>query len=321
MKAYHVYVLRQARDPVEDTATRSLELITHMYSCLTHREFNPDIPLVLVADSRTVDYYNHWNITSLYDEIVTELFDDYPRERISSRFWASPKIWAMSKLSAPFVIFDTDIVLQKPLAQYSDCDVLYLHRELSAQYPNIFDVTGPPGFVWGKEITRSFLNTQPMNCALVGMFNEAFKSDYVRAYFDFVLNSTGEMQFANENSHLMSAPQSPQIMMEQWFLAALAEYWTRVGGRRIVTKAFCKVISGPDGFMPLDLDLPTHTVGAELERTFYHLWGAKDHQHDKNSVFFAAARKILTDATRIVENSRYHDILKKPFNSLIEALH
>lgn len=291
-----------------------------MYSCLTHKEFNPDIPLTLVADSRTVDYFDHWKITSLYDEIITDIFDDYPRDRISSRFWASPKIWAMSKLSTPLVIFDTDIVLQKPLANFSDCDVLYLHRELSAQYPNIFDVTGPPGFVWDKEITKSFLNTQPMNCAVVGMFNEAFKSDYVRAYFDFVLNSTGEMQFANENSHLMNAPQSPQIMIEQWFLAALAEYWTRVGGRRIVTRAFCKVISGPDCFMPFDLDVPAYAVADELERSFYHLWGAKDHQNDKDHVFFQGAKKTLTSARRIVENSNYRDILREPFGLLTAAL-
>ena len=320
LKAYHVYSLREARDPVHDTKTRALELITHMYSCLTHKEFNPDIPLGLIADSRTVEYFSYWNITNLYDEIVTDIFDDYPRERVSPKFWASPKLWAMSKLSTPFVIFDTDIVLQKPLADYADCDVMYLHREFSAQYPNIFDVTGPSGFVWGEEITKSFLNTQPMNCAVVGMFNETFKSDYVRAYFDFVLNSTGELQFANENSHLMYAPESAQILMEQWFLAALAEYWNRVGGRRITCKAFCKVISGPDCFKPLDLDLPESVVGAQLEHTFYHLWGAKDHQHDKAHPFFHAAKKTLTDATRIVENSEYREILQEPFGMLIAAL-
>ncbi len=321
MRAYHVYVLNSERNPVVDTRTRPLELITHMYSCLTHKEFNHDIPLVLIADTRTVEYFDHWKITRLYDEIIVDIFDDYPRERISHRFWASPKIWAMSKLATPFVIFDTDIVLQKPLREFTDCDLLYLHREFSGPYPNIFDVEGPPGFVWDEQITKSFHNSQPMNCAVIGMFNEALKSDYVTAYFDFVLDSTGELQYANQNSHRMTPPNSAQIMIEQWFLAALVEYWRRVGGRPITTKSFSGVVSCDDYFMPYDLDLPPSSVDEELHRTFYHLWGAKNFQNDKDNPYFQQARDIVTSATRIVENSEYFDLLEEPFNALIAALH
>ena len=321
LKAYHVYVVNDARDPAVDTATRTLELITHMYSCLTHKEFNPDIPLVLIADDRTVDYFDHWNITSLYDEIVTDILDDYPRHRVSRRFWASPKIWAMSKLLTPFVIFDTDLVLQKPLVDFFDCDLLYLHRELSGPYPNIFDVEGPPSFVWDEEIRKSFSNCLPMNCALIGMFNEAFKSDYVTAYFNYVLDSTGELQYANRNSQRMTPENSAQIMIEQWFIAALVEYWRRIGGREITTKSYSRVISCDDYFMPYDPDLPANSVDAELDYTFYHLWGAKKYQNDRSNPFFQKARSTLIGATRIVENSPYRDVLREPFGALIAELH
>ena len=321
LKAYHVYVLNKACDPAEAAATRPLELVTHMYSCLTHKEFNPDIQLVLIADPATVTFFDYWKITNLYDEVITDFFDDYPRDRISRRFWASPKIWAMSKLPTPFLILDTDLVLQKPLADFFDCDLLYLHRELSGPYPNIFDVEGPPGFVWDDEIRKSFRNCLPMNCALIGMFNEAFKSDYVTAYFQYVLDSTGELQYANRNSKRMTPVESAQIMIEQWFIAALVEYWRRVGGRQITTKSYSRVISCDDYFMPYDPDAPASSVNDELDYTFYHLWGAKKYQNDRSSPFFQKARSTLIGATRIVENSPYRDVLREPFGALIAALH
>ena len=85
MKAYHVYIIRN-REP------ETFELITHMYSCINHRNVNPDVSLCLITDSKTKEFYDKWKITSLYDEVITNFFDDYPYDRISHNFWASPKI-------------------------------------------------------------------------------------------------------------------------------------------------------------------------------------------------------------------------------------
>ncbi|MGI9124366.1 MAG: DUF6734 family protein, partial [Mycobacterium sp.] len=200
MKAYHVYIISTQYPSDAGIEQRKFELLTHMYSCINHKTVNPDIPLCLVTDHNTLKYYDDWKLTGLYDEIITDFHDDYPRERISKNFWASPKIWAMSKLQAPFLIFDTDIILHKPLAGYQDCDLLYLHRETSTIYPNIFDITGSPGFLWDEEMVRCFRGTLPMNCAVVGMFNEEFKNDYVKRYFEFALDAPGDVQYANANS-------------------------------------------------------------------------------------------------------------------------
>ena len=221
-------------------------------------------------------YYDSLNITALYDEVITDLHADYPRDRISSAFWASPKIWAMAKLQTPFVIFDTDLVPHKPLGHYADCDLLYLHRETSAIYPNIFDIQGPPGFAWDDDMVPSFRESQPMNCAVVGMFNEAFARDYARRYFDFVLDAPGEVLFATADSHKMNRPGAAQIVAEQWLLAAVAQHWKNFKSSPLKTRAVCKAIwTHGLCFSPFDMDLGGDAVAAEVASTFYHLWGAK----------------------------------------------
>jgi hypothetical protein len=297
---------------------RPLELITHIYSCLNHTTVNPDIPLILITDPRTKKYYDDLNITALYDDVITNLYDDYPKDRISPNFWASPKMWAMSKLTAPFVIFDTDLVVHTPLANYADCDLLYLHRETSTVYPNIFDVAVPPGFVWNDQLAWSFRNSQPMNCAVVGMFNDSFKSDYVRQYFEFVLDSTGEVYFATEGSRKSYPWSSAQIIAEQWLLAAMADYWTNCLKIPIISRALCKAVWTGEQFFPFEMDLGSQIISAELDSYFYHLWGAKAVQRRKDYGEYMRIRDVLKTGRYIVETNSRFDAVKELFNELIE---
>jgi hypothetical protein len=313
MKAYHVYIIRN-REP------ETFELITHMYSCINHRNVNPDVPLSLITDSKTKEFYDKWKITSLYDEVITNFFDDYPYDRISHNFWASPKIWAMGKLKAPFIILDTDLLLHNPLSTYTNCDLAYLHRETSVSYPNIFDVHGPEGFVWDDDMLKSFRNTQPMNCAVIGMFNDSFKSDFVKRYFDFVLDSSGDVSYATEHSHRMQPLSSAQIMMEQWFIAALANYWTYVLNVPIKTQAVCKVLYSSEGFFTYDMDMGHDVASPELNNTLYHLWGAKQYQNDKTHELHISTRDMLYGGKHLVESSSYYNILKEPFDKLLTDL-
>ena len=317
MKAYHVYLFNGPYPAKAETEPRPFELITHIYSCLNHANINPDIPLCLVTDERTKRYYDDLNITALYDEVITNLHDDYPRDRIASTFWASPKIWAMSKLSAPFVIFDTDLVLHKPMKDYMNCDLLYLHRETSAIYPNLFDVKGPPGFAWDDDLVWSFRNTQPMNCAVVGIFNDAFKSDYVRRYFDFVLDSTGEVLFATEGSRKMHPWSSAQILAEQWLIAAVADYWKNSKGTPVRTQAVCNAIWSSEFFFPFNMDLGSDAIAAEVESSFYHLWGAKAVQNNKGSDKHQVVREVLSSGRHIVEKNPRFNAVKDLFDTLM----
>ena len=320
IKAYHVYINSNPYPADADIEQRKFELLTHIYSCINHKTVNPDIPLCLITDENTVKYYDDWRLTGLYDEVITHFHDDYPRDRISANFWASPKIWAMSKLHTPFVILDTDIVFHKPLAGYFDCDLLYLHRETTTLYPNLFDITGPPGFAWDDEMIRCFMFALPMNCALVGMFNEAFKADYVRRYFDFALDAPGDVQYPNEDSHRMYPWSSAQIIAEQWLLAALAYYWKNVVKAPLRTRAACTALWASIDFSPQDMDLGTETIQDELDSTFYHLWGAKRHQNNPQSAFYDTVRNTLLRGRHIVEQSPQYDSVKEVYLHLISRL-
>lgn len=323
MKAYHVYVLKPQHPENSGIGRRTFELLTHIYSCINHKTVNPDIPLVLITDQNTLRYYDDWQLTGLYDEVVTDVYDDYPSDRISQNFWASPKIWAMSKLRAPFFIFDTDLVLHKPLARYTtDCDLLYLHRETSASYPNIFDITGPPGFVWSDDLVGCFLNTLPMNCAVTGMFNEQLKADYVRRYFEFVLDAPGDVQYANPNSRRMHQYSPAQIVVEQWLLAALAYYLATVAGIPTRTRAVVKALWTWDELSPLDMDmLPgSEAFAAEVGGTFFHLWGAKRFQNEPGHQFHESVRQTLLRGRSIVEESPQYPIVRDVYDDIIARL-
>ena len=320
IKAYHVYLFNGPYPSKAEVEPRPFELITHIYSCLNHGTVNPDIPLCLITDERTKKYYDDLNITALYDEVITDLFDDYPRDRISPAFWASPKIWAMSKLQAPFVIFDTDLVLHKPLAHFANCDLLYLHRETSAIYPSIYDLVGRPGFVWDEKLAWSFRNTQPMNCAVVGMFNDAFRADYVKRYFDFVLDAPGEVLHATEGSRTWHPCSAAQIVAEQWLLAAVADFWKYAKGTPIRTQAMCKVIWTSERFFPLDMDLPFEDSDSETASSFYHLWGAKLDQDEKGSLKYLAVRDALNRGRHIVERNDRFNAVRGLFDKLMDLM-
>lgn len=325
MKAHHIHLMRTTQsDWVADPATlihrRKFELLTHMYSCINHKTKNPDIPLTLITDESTLAYYDLWQLTGLYDDVITDFHDDYPHDRVSKRFWSSPKIWAMHKLQAPFVIFDTDTVIHKPLSTYTDCDLLYLHRETPNMYPNPLDIAGPPGFKWDEGMLRSFRGTLPMNCAVVGMFNEAFKRDYVERYFEFVLDAPGDMLFENQNIYKDDQWASAQMIAEQWLVAALAHKWNNIDNKPLRTRALVKALWTSEDFSPLDMDQEPSTIQAELSGNFYRLWGAKQIQNDPADEHYDLVRNTLLGGRSIVEESPQYSIVKDVYEQIIVGL-
>jgi len=313
MNAYHIYV-------VGENPPREFELITQIYSCLNHRISNPELPLYLVTDLKSKDFFESYNITKLYDAVITDIFDDYPYEQISHRYWASPKIWAMSKLQTPFVVYDTDLVLNKNIQPYTNLDLLYLHRETTSTYPNIFDVHHNENFEWDVDFAKSLKDTLPMNCAVVGMFNEEFKKEYTDFYFNFVLNSTGEISYATEKSHFMYDGNGAQIMMEQWLLAGLAHDWQKRRNIDFKTKSFCNIIHTSETLRLIDMDSHPDEAITEISSTMYHLWGAKEYQDKVEHEVYKRAQSQLIGAEWLVLQSPYYDVIKDSYYSLIEKI-
>jgi hypothetical protein len=313
MKAYHIYV-------VNNKYPRQFELITQMYSCLNHKNSNPEIPLCLVTDRNTLNFFKKHSIHHLYDEVITDIFDDYPIDIISSKYWASPKIWAMSKLKTPFVVYDTDLVLNRKIIPSSNCDLLYLHRETTSTYPNIFDVDHNENFEWPPTLITSFKDTLPMNCAVVGMFNEDFKNRYTKFYFDFVLNSSGEIYKATENSHLMYDGNGAQIMIEQWLLAALAEEERVYRNPQFKVNSFCKVLFTSETLRQYDIDSDPAWANLEVSETMYHLWGAKDFQDRPTHELYQRAKEQLLEAEWLVAQSEKYELIQRSYYKLISQL-
>jgi SAM-dependent methyltransferase len=330
MKAYHVDLMRAARpadvslsrncysqwsaDPDTLIHRRRFELLTQMYSCINHKKKNPDIPLTLITDENTLKYYDRWRLTGLYDEVITDFHDDYPRQRVSTPFWSSPKIWAMQKLKAPFVIIDTDTVIRKPLSAYADCDLLYLHRETPAVYPHPSEIAGPPGYEWDPELLDYFRGAIPMSCAVTGMFDEEFKRDYVKRYFEFVLDASGELLDSNRSVDRAHRGTAAQVLAEQWLLAALADKWN------IRTRALAKVLWVYTAFRPLDMDQRSAPVNEEMTENFYRLWGAKKIQNNITDAGYDPIRTTLLGGRYIVEESPQYDIVKDVYEEIIAGL-
>ena len=326
MKAYHVDLTKSAQpsanwsaDPATLIHRRKFELLTHMYSCINHKTKNPDVPLALITDDSTLKYYDQWQLTGLYDEVITDFFDDYPHDRIAKPFWTSPKIWAMSKLSAPFVIFDTDLMIHRPLSVYAGCDLLYLHRDTPAIYPHPLDIEGPPGVQWDDDLLLGFRSTLPMTCAVSGMYNEEFKRDFVDTYFQFVLDATGQLRLPSPNVMPEDRWSAAQLISEQWLMAALAHKW-QLTDRPLRTRAVAKVLWMGETFRPLDPDQDLSGLRAELTAAFYRLWGAKQIQNEPTHEHYPRVRDMLLEGRFIVENSPQYAVVKDVYEQIIAGL-
>jgi hypothetical protein len=310
MNAYHVFLVNDDRPP------GSFELLVQMYSCIVHKIYNSNTPLYLITDKKSKEFYDNWNITALYDKVITHYFDDYPYEMISNNFWASPKIWAMSKLKAPFVIYDTDLVLYKNLKkEMDDCDLLYLHRESPFTYGNPLDIEHSSSWRWDEKLKQLFIDSFPMNCAVVGMKNEKFKKEYVSKYFKFVLGASGEIKNMTDEKKKMYAASSAQITLEQWFLAALSK-----GVKNVKTKALVPVIYTNKSFYSFNLDGEPEEAQELLNKSIYHLWGAKKFENKPKSKMYIQSKKDIIAALPIITNSSYNDLLIGKANELISKL-
>lgn len=310
MNAYHVFLVNEKSPP------SGFELLVQMYSCITHKKSNQDTPLYLITDKKSKEFYDSWNITQLYDGIITDYFDDYPYEMISHNFWASPKIWAMSKLKTPFVIYDTDLVLYRNLKkEIGDCDLLYLHRESPFTYGNPLDIEHSSNWKWNEKLKQLFIDSFPMNCAVVGMKNEKFKKKYTDNYFKFVLGASGEIKNMTNEKKKMYASSSAQITLEQWFLAALSKAF-----KSIKTKALVPVIYTNKSFYSFNLDGGPEEAQELLNKSIYHLWGAKKFENKPNSKMYIQSKKDIVGAVSIITSSPYNNLLIDKVDGIISKL-
>jgi|LakMenEpi03Aug12_release.lakeMendotaPanAssembly.Ray.scaffolds.fasta_scaffold451552_2 hypothetical protein len=299
MNCYHVYHVNPKKPP------GTFELITQLYSVITHKLVNSQHPIHFITDSESLKFFQQFGIEQLYDEVNTDILDSYPVDAISTKYWATPKLWAMHHLTAPFVVYDIDIILHTELEMQTD--VLYLHRESSTQYPTPTTIHTGPGWGWNYQLINAFKDSLPFNCAVVGFNNESFKQTYINSYFDWVLGSSGEYE-ASSNQKMFLAESGSQIVAEQWLLAALVQQ------HQVTARSLAPVIYGVSSFMTDFSMNPDINVTSLLDATMYHLWGAKQYQNDPDSKLHQITKENLKNAVVILDTELHHNI----YHTIIE---
>ena len=272
MKAIHTYII------YDDSNLDALELMTQILSVSKFKEINPNIPFVFYTNSKSLEVYKEYGVDKLYDEINTEILDKYPSTKINKRFWASPKLWVMHNLNEPFCIMDTDLVLYEPMEKYNNYGLSYLHRESPASYPRLYEVSTPKDFEWDVMEVECFRKSLPINCACMVWNDVTFLKEYTSRYFEFVFKNKGEMFNIQSDNEWVSS-HGPQILAEQWLLAAMLEYKI-LQDQPVFAKSICPVIYASVDFIPFSIDDGHLQADIILSGSIFHLWGGKKYYED-----------------------------------------
>jgi len=298
MNCYHVYRVNANKPP------GTFELITQLYSIITHNVVNSESPLHFITDSESLKFFQQFGLDQLYASVNTDILDAYPTN-ISEKYWASPKVWAMKHLTAPFIVYDTDLIVHTELTLSNE--VLYLHRESTAQYPVPTTIHTGPSWKWNRLMIDAFKDTLPFNCAVVGISDNTFRDKYVDAYFKWIMGSTGNVMMP-EKALKFIAPSGSQIVAEQWLLAAIAHI------ESMPTRSLVPVIYGSSNFMSDFSMNPEIDVTALLAATIFHLWGAKQYQTQPTHKLHQTTKRNLQQGESILSTSQHQNI----YDTIIE---
>lgn len=308
MKVYQTYIIH--KDPPS-----SLELLVQLLSVCNHKVLNPEVPIIFVTDRKSFDFFENLGFLYLYDEVILHLFDDYPSEKIHNKFWASPKVWLMSKIQTPFIMIDTDLILNKPLYDFPVSDLVYLHRELQSGYLRPYEVSTPIGYKWdGMEMY--FRQSIPINVSTICFRDEDFKNYYVDQYFKFVFNNPADVKFENLDYVDESALQT---FAEQYLLAAHLLRYTIEVNPQFVSTSLSNSVHGFGGFYSNgNFDQFSHDA---LNDYVYHLWGGKKYVDEPSNPFYINAyHDVTVNGENYLKKLGYWDEVKDIFLKLKSQL-
>jgi hypothetical protein len=182
MKCYQPYIIKRDLHPAE--------YLVQLYSIIRHKELNPTIPIVLVTDHKSLSVFEENGLAQFYDEINTEIFEDFPYDNVSPVFTSFPKVWTISKLETPFVVQEIDLIYHKNMDELEPFHFGYLFKHLANSYPRPFEVSTPENFEWSN--LNYFKTSFPIDTSFLYFNDEPFKQKYTDFYFKFVLNNLGE---------------------------------------------------------------------------------------------------------------------------------
>ena len=214
MTGYHAY--HQKKDDKEFGAINYLiQLVSILYWKKHYGKIN------LYCNQRFLESIKKYGLDKEYNEINTELLDNYPYEKYTERYWSFNKIYVaadIAKKEEAFCLIDTDLWVSKPNMFREDVDVLFYHQE--AVNPDFDNTVYPKVSNWLEEniISQFDWSIAPRNSALV-IFNSNFK-ELIEAWKDISVgiiknNFDKKFTFINKDAHT--------IFIEQRLIGPLAK--------------------------------------------------------------------------------------------------
>jgi hypothetical protein len=308
MKAFQTYIIH--KDPPSN-----LELLVQILSVCTFKYLNPEVRIIFVTDKKSLDFYNTVGFLHLYDEVITDYFDDYPHDRISPDFWASPKLWLMSKINEPFVIFDTDLILNQPTSIFKNVGMTYLHRELQSGYLRPHEVSVSPSWDWG-DLYYHFKRTLPINVSVLHFNDLNFKDYYVDHYFRFVLDNGGGVRFEDQDYIDVTALQT---FAEQYLLSALILKYQMEVNHEFKSKSLSNSLHSY-GFY-YDGGNYDEYIKNSLNSLVYHLWSAKQYVNIPDHPYYVQSYNDVTiQGENHLKSIGYWDRVSNIFKKLKDGL-
>ncbi len=163
LPGHHVYSLRPARargraglEPLDPVVACTLAL-----GALHWRKHSG--PMRLYADSEFAAFIDSLGLSWIYDAgIDTAVLDAMPDCIRYDTFWVAPKVFAYRAAALPAAFLDVDLVVWKPVADWAEFDVTFLHREFNERGDGrnyaIPSGYNRPAYPWdGEEFNLGFL--------------------------------------------------------------------------------------------------------------------------------------------------------------------
>ena len=322
MKVYHVFVFQEHRPGCGLDFTPFEQIVT-LLSVVRHKTLNPTIPIHLLTDLRSYEIFKSMGIDKLYDKVEYDFFNDYPSDRISNIFWASPKIWATKKLKAPFMIMDMDLVLHKSYSYFHNYDFVGLHRESPTHYATPYNISIPNNFKWTFDEIQSFSKTFPINGCLTYWGNNDLKNSFVNRYFELVFDNPGELYISNfdEMRKFDYINQYPvQLFAEQWLMAAKINEYKKTHPD-LKWKCMLDIVYTMGGF----ISEKTETSKTEfyMDEAAYHLWGSKNYYYLESTdpKYISTKNMLINDGMYLLNQYNKKHLYIDLYYEYINKLH
>ena len=183
LPGYHVLLTQPYRNAEsgERFELWDFERYTAWLSALMWQRCNG--PIWFVTDSRGAEYLRKSGLEKVYTGVLP-ILDARNMGIDAVRYWASGKIQALTRLSAPCVLIDLDLIVWNPL-DVSGCSLAVAHTEplFEEAYPPPSFFRMSPRYAFPEEWDESAL---PLNTSLAYFGDDHFKAYYTRESVRFM---------------------------------------------------------------------------------------------------------------------------------------